>query len=290
MLRSLFSGLIACTLAPLAIAQETIPEPCLAAMETSEQFLEARWMPCYEAAEPQTGIWYLAVINLGTAAFQDGDYETAASFYTLSNPETGTVKSDVMLHANRAYVFHKVGDSEAALVDAAYAWGLVKSGSFGMGNQKLPEGADFYVLTLILEALYSGSSASFQDALETYQALEPTDVYDRANRAAILSEVGFLDEAIIDSAKVLEELFDDAGVLNNHCDMLVRANRALEALQFCEKSVTLDPNQGFSHHSLSTALAKLGRCSEADISFQTAVGLTPSAAFVDEGVACEAGE
>lgn len=266
---------------------ETIPEVCIEAAQSEDQN-PARWKPCFDVAEPQSLPWMLAVINLGTAAFWEDDFETAASYYRLSVSETQAFDSDVILHANRASVFGRTGDLELAKRDSEIAWTYVKESRYDMGGQALNEEGQFYVLTLVLQPMLESGADGFEDARLFYKQLGTRDIYDRANRAAVLSNVGDLEGAILESEAVMRLGLDDPGIYNNHCDMLTRVGRPAEALPFCETAIAESVDSAPTYHTLAITLAGLGRCDEAESALETARKLEPSVVKYNEPLECSA--
>lgn len=215
MFRLLFVIAISTLLLAKALGQDSqaIPEACLEAAENEVEG-PGRWKPCFDAAEPQSLPWLLSVINLGTAAIWEDDFETAAYYYRLTISDERTYDSDVILHANRGMVFHRTGDLDLAKRDVEIAWTYVKNGEYGIGDQELELEGRFYVLSLILQPMQETGAEGFGDALAFYKAIETEDVLDRANRAAVLSNVGDIEAAILESAAVIELGLDDSGVYN----------------------------------------------------------------------------
>ena len=272
--------------AQLTHAQNAVPDECLKAVEQPSAD-SSLWKLCWEIAEPQSNPWYLATINLGTAALYEDDFEEAAKYYLLTVVPETRIDSDVVLHAHRASVFRRTGNLAKANYDAERAWDFVKNGKFGLGERGLSDSDQFYVLLHVLEALKVTDSLDFDAALKHFKALTISDVYDQANRVAVLSDVGDIEAAILESAVVLLALPNEPAVLNNHCDMLTRAGRGAEGLPFCEKAVAQNPDIAAIQHSLAMAMAAVGRCDEARAAMTKGATMQPSAVIFQEALSCE---
>lgn len=290
MVRFIFALIASVSLCGAASGQENepIPESCLEAIQNEAEG-PGRWKACFDVAEPQSNLWLLSVINLGTAAFWEEDFETAAHYYRLSVTDETTLLSDVVLHAHRGMVFHRTGDFQLAKQDVQIAWTHVKNGKYGMGNKALEQDGQFYVLSLILQPMKETGAENFEEALGFYKAMTTETIFDRANRAAVLSNVGDIEAAIIESQAVIDLGFDDPGVYNNHCDMLTRAGRPAEALPFCEMAIAARDDFAPIYHTLAITLAGVGRCDEAETALETARKLEPSVVIYNDPLECSAG-
>ncbi len=93
------------------------------------------------------------------------------------------------------------------------------------------------------------------------------DVQDwslRADRAGTLETLGDLAGALVESKQVVDHQPDNPVFLNNHCYILVRMNRALEALPYCERAVASAPTIPEARHSYASVLAAVGQCEAAE--------------------------
>ena len=75
--------------------------------------------------------------------------------------------------------------------------------------------------------------------------------------------LGELEEALTFSEQAIHARPDHGLVANNHCYLLVRLQRATEALPYCERALLLMPSSSAVRHSMATVLGALGRCAEA---------------------------
>ena len=265
-----------------------IPESCEAAIAGQGDDL-LRWKSCFEDAEPNSGPWFLAAMNLGTEAFYRNDHETAASYYRQTMTERFKTFSDIILHANRAATFETTGDTAFAEKDAMAAWRLFQRGETLMPGVPLDDGIKGYVLVNILEPLQQADPDAFETAKAAYLALPLEDLQDRANRAALLQNIGELDAAIEESETLLVALPDNAQVLNNHCYMLHEAGRDEEAETYCRQALEIMPDAAPIKHSLASVLAGLGQCEQAETLRLEAKAASPSTAAYDEKLACTPG-
>ncbi|MAN44971.1 MAG: hypothetical protein GYB49_00865 [Alphaproteobacteria bacterium] len=241
---------------------------------------------CFEAAEPKSGAWLLAAMNLGSQAFWNDDFETAAYYYDLSTPDGMNTFSDIILHANRSKVFLELGRTEDALRDANMVWQLAQENKADPMGTPLSDEAKFYALMLIIETFYVTSAPELELSLKTFMDITPSNEMDMMNLAAVLAEVERYDDAYKYSSELLKMAPENATALNNHCHLLTSMQRAKEALPLCEKAITYAPGIAAFHHSHAMALGALGKCTEANISLQKAHSLEPSAALYKESVEC----
>jgi Flp pilus assembly protein TadD len=75
-------------------------------------------------------------------------------------------------------------------------------------------------------------------------------------------------------------------VLNNHCYILYSADRAVDALPFCERAVIAAPDAPEVRHSLASVYAALGRCEEAEGALGEARRLDPATVEYQRAIAC----
>ena len=158
-----------------------------------------------------------------------------------------------------------------------------------MPGVPLDDGIKGYVLVNILEPLQQADPDAFETAKAAYLALPLEDLQDRANRAALLQNIGELDAAIEESETLLVALPDNAQVLNNHCYMLHEAGRDEEAETYCRQALEIMPDAAPIKHSLASVLAGLGQCEQAETLRLEAKAASPSTAAYDEKLACTPG-
>ncbi len=230
------------------------------------------------------------MINLGTAAFIQDDHETAAYYYLLSRSGGMNISSDITLHAHRSAVFYRTGHMDYAVSDGEQAWNMIEAGETMIPGIEMDNEIRFYVLSNILESLYAGESEAFDPAFRMYANLPVNDLQDRANRAAVLSNIGRLDLAIEESALLLEDMPGNPQIENNHCYMLHQAGRDEEALEYCLSALEKSPDAPHIMHSLATVFAALGRCGEADMLMEEARAISPSVALYHEPLECAPAE
>ncbi|WP_300377004.1 hypothetical protein [Henriciella sp.] len=271
--------------APQGVTQEDVPESCKAAIAGESENMQ-RWKPCFEDAEPNSGPWFLAAVNLGSDAFYRNDHETAAYYYKLTSTERLNTVSDILLHTNRAATFNKTGDTKLASQDALIVWRLYKAGETRMPGTPLSDQLKFYVLMNVLEPLQKADPAAFEEAKTLFVVLPASDVYHRANKAAALSNVGETEAALAESYILIEEMPKNAQILNNHCYMLHETGRNEEAEPFCRRALGVEPEASHIKHSLASVLAGLGRCEEAESLRIEAEMASPSTALYSEPLVC----
>lgn len=269
--------------------KEAIPTAC----EGVVQQVSKDWLGCYEAAEPESFVWLLASMNLGTEAFYNGDHETAAQYYRNTIIEGKSVGSDIVFHANRGSTFFRTGDHELAKLDVDRAWQLIEDDHFGdpeAPGVDVPDPLKFYVLSRILEPLHTVSPDVSKPALDLFMQLDPGDLQNQANRAAVLHDVGQTELALVESAAVLSTMPDDPQLQNNHCVMLNSAGRSEEALTYCQNAVLAVPEIAAVHNSIAEVYAKLGRCDQAEVEQKIAHKLEPSTARYENSIECIAAD
>lgn len=272
-------------LAEQAAGAEDIPDACR--YDSDDQI---DYQACFDAAEPNSVIWMLAAINLGSEAFWNDDVETAAHYYDLSTPDDQQIISDIILHANRADVFRRVGRPDDSLNDARFAWQMVQEGRYDLKGNPLDDEAKLYVLQLIVQTFDEAAAPERDAVVRAYLDTPVRTETDLANKVAVLTEIGRYDEALPLSGELVASLPEHFGVLNNHCYLLTLMGRAPEGLPYCQKAVALAPDVASLQHSLALALAAAGRCEEAGAALAKAHALEPSVVKYAEPVACTAPE
>jgi Flp pilus assembly protein TadD len=235
----------------------------------------------------------LSLINLGTQAFARDDFAEAVRLYDEARPPRGSsLYSDVYFHAYRGTAYSQVGRSDDALWDARAALAMLRNSETVPPESQVRNAASAVdldmIYALIVPLLKTGGDPEFESARAAYLALPAADWYAYANRAAVLEQIGELSSALTMNEQALLMQPDHPAVLNNHCYILTRANRAEEALPFCERAVRSAPGIGAVHHSLAAALALLGRCNSAEQALAEARRLDPATVEYREPLVCTA--
>ena len=256
-----------------------------------QQPAQIDWQACFDAS-PADAQWRpLALINLATDAFLRQDYQQAQRLYDEAIPPRSRLLSDVTFHTFRGATYRHVGRQDEARADADIAWRMLHF------DPTLPIPRDIYmpaglsaedIYVYLLPIWQSGDTARFETALAEFRALPAVDWISFANRAAALEQVGDLAGSLEMSSRALALAPDHPNILNNHCYILHRANRSVEALPYCERAVSLAPESAAARDPLSDVLATLGRCEEADREIALARRLDPSSPNYREPIACAA--
>ncbi|WP_395945714.1 hypothetical protein [Brevundimonas sp.] len=232
----------------------------------------------------------LALINLASQAYLEGDYSRAVTLYDEAIPPGQTVTSDVVFHTFRADTYHHVGRTEEARADAALAWRILQGEISPSGDpaDDLPvtDQLRFEVLIRILPILKDGDPAAFTAARTLFMGLPAEDGIALTNRAGLLARLGDYPAAIADSERALALTPDEPGLKNNHCYTLFQAGRAAEGLPYCEAAVAALPAIAPIRHSYAEVLAALGRCDEADAQMAEARRLDPSGVAYARSLTC----
>jgi tetratricopeptide (TPR) repeat protein len=284
----IFVGVLA--LAPMAHAWQSDNEPMPPACRQNARGV-VDYAACAAAAEEGSALWRLSQINLGTLAFRDQDYTTAAQHYDAADPPGGDrLYSDASYHAFRAAVLAHVGRNEEAAEEARISIAVMD------GDDSIPEYARErftpetvdveQVYVAILPILKRADSPSYARILAAYRAVPVDGWISWANRAAVFDELGAHDEALAASVQALSFQPDHPALLNNHCYILTNAGRAREGLAYCERAVSTAPDIGAFRHSYAVALAGAGECVRAREELERASLLDPSAAAYREPIAC----
>ena len=268
-------------------AQEVpTPPACRGAFETID------WQACADASGQGTPGYALAMINLGTQAYLQGDYTAALRYYDKAQTPGRMVFSDIIFHTFRGDSYQHAGREAEAQADARVAWlMLIDDPSVGgdpRDRRPVDDTLRFDVLIRILPILKDGDAATFASARAMFIALPAEDWASLSNRAATLEQLGEYDAALIDSKRAVDLQPDDAGSLNNHCYILSQAGRPEQSLPYCERAVALAPQVAPIRHSYAAALAALGQCAQADRQLAEARRLDPGAALYREALACTA--
>ncbi|MGV9008337.1 hypothetical protein [Brevundimonas sp.] len=265
-------------------AQEApVPPACVGATFVS-------WAACAQAATEGTPAYSLAMINLGTEAYVQGDLAAALRYYDKGEMPGQSMTSDLLFHTFRGDARRYGGRMDEARVDALIAWAFL-SGRPPEGTPPdlvMPLNGElrFAVLSTILPILKEGDAEVFAQARQMYLALPAEDWLTLSQRAGALSSLGEHQEAAIASKAALALRPTDPLTQNNHCYTLVMAGRAAEGIGFCESAVSALPEMAPVRQSYATALAALGQCAEAEIQMAEARRLEPGGALYREPINC----
>lgn len=264
------------------VNEAPVPPACVGATFVS-------WGACAEAAVEGTPVHSLAMINLGTEAYLEGDLAKALRYYDRSDLPGQTMTSDVIFHTLRGDARRYGGRMDEARTDARIAWGFL-SGNPPQGTpadamRPVDDGLRSMILSLILPIL-RGDPDIFAHAKTMYLALPAEDWTSLSQRAAVLSSLGEHHGAVAASKRALDLQPDDPMSQNNHCYTLTEAGQARQGVAYCERAVTAAPEIAPVRHSYATALAALGRCAEAETQMEQARRLEPGAALYREPMSC----
>lgn len=248
------------------------------------------YVACANAAAPGSQPYITALINLGTQAVFRREYAAAVQLYDAAVPPGKQIFSDAAFHAFRGDAYFHVGrraeafnDAHVAaliLLDRPDAPAEIRTRPDRYGWDK--EMAFVAILPLLKEA----RDSLFDPALKAYQALPEDGWQSLAMRAAVSEKVGDIGAAVGLSNRVISLQPANPVVLNNHCYILTRANRAMDALAFCRKALEAGPGEAGFHHSYAAALAGAGMCIESRQSLSEARRLDPVSATYKEEIAC----
>lgn len=266
-----------------AQAQEPPPPACIGATFVS-------WQACAEAAREGTAAWSLAMINLGTEAYLNGDLAAALVHYDKARLDGQEMTSDVLFHTFRADTLRYAGRMDEARADARIAWGFLD----GRPPAELP--ADLArpvdnelrgpILSILLPIMKEDDAGAFRRARDQYLALPATDWVTLSQRSGVLTSLGEHEGAVTASKAALDLRPQDPLSQNNHCYALAEAGRAAEALPYCESAVAGLPELAPVRHSLATVLAKLGRCADAEAQLVIARRMEPGSSLYREQLTC----
>jgi Flp pilus assembly protein TadD len=279
--------------APAALAQTQDQPPPQCRYNSAGQ---VDYAACAAAAAPGTPWRILSLINLGTQAVMRGDYAAAVRYYDEAQPTNGdTFYSDPSYHAYHAYrasALQQVGRADEALVEARRSLDVLNN------DASLPEDvrrrfgqftADRELLyTLLLPVLHAGNAPETEALRREYVSMPARDWVSWANRAGVLEQVGDLAGALAASEQAMRLEPNQPAVLNNHCYILTRAERAAEGLPYCERAVVGAPDVASVRHSLAVALAQLGRCEDAQAALAEARRLDPVSVEYAQPIVCAA--
>lgn len=250
------------------------------------------WAACAEALPEGSPQQRLARLNQASEAYLARDYGAAERLYDAAAGEE-TVWSDVWLHAFRGDTYQQVGRDKDAVADARTAWLILSDDPAWEAARRMSGPVDEdgrrYLLSLILPILKKGRDPVFDEAFAAFRALPVKDVEGHATLALVLEQLGDFNGALEASLVAVKAEPANAGYLNNHCYILVRAGRPAEGLPYCEKAVQGAPDIAPIRHSLAAALAGAGRCAEAEAALAEARRLDPATVLYQQPIACTAG-
>lgn len=248
------------------------------------------WTACAQAATEGTPAYGLAMINLGTEAYVQGNLSGALDYYDKGELPGQSMTSDVMFHTFRGDARRYGGRMAEAQADANIVWGFL-SGRPPAGTpaeliQPLDDSMRTMVLSIILPILKDGDPQAFRLARAMYMALPAEDWLALSQRAGTLSSLGEHEAAVAASKKALDLQPMDPLTQNNHCYTLATAGRAAEGISYCESAVSALPEIAPVRQSYATALAALGRCDDAEVQILEARRLEPGGALYREPINC----
>ena len=268
---------------PPQVVEAPVPPACI-----GETFVS--WSACAQAAAEGTPVYSLAMMNLGTEAYVQGNLPGALNYYDKSELPGHSITSDAVFHAFRGDARRYGGRMTEAQADAIIAWGFL-SGKPPAGTpaemvQPLDDSLRTMVLSIILPILKDGDPQAFALARAMYMALPAEDWLALSQRAGTLASLGEYEAAVGASKRALDLQPNDPLTQNNHCYTLATAGRAAEGLAYCESAVAALPEMAPVRQSYATALAALGRCADAEIQILEARRLEPAGALYREPLNC----
>jgi len=265
-----------------AFAQESAPAVC-----RPDSRGEVDFRACAAVAAPGSGARALALINLGTEAFLDGNYAEAVRLYDDAVPPGKEIKSDVRFHAYRGSAYQHVGRTAEAYKDAQFALSILNGTANAPPEFTVPKERQPTIYELILPILKANRDPGLSSALSAYSVLPAQTWIDWANRAAVLEQTDALPAAVKANLEALKLAPTHPAVLNNHCYILTRSGDAKSALPYCQKALEAAPDQAAVHHSYASALAGAGQCAQANTELDAARRLDPSSATYKKPLTCK---
>lgn len=249
------------------------------------------WAACADALPDGSPQQRLARLNQASEAYLARDYGAAERLYDAAAGEE-ILYSDVWLHAFRGDTYQQVGRDKEAVADARTAWLILSDDPSGDVMRRMSGPVDEdgrrFLLSLILPILKKGRDPAFEAAFASFRALPVKDVDGYATLALVLEQLGDFNGALEASLVAVKAEPTNAGYLNNHCYILVRAGRPAEGLPYCEKAVQGAPDIAPVRHSLAAALAGAGRCAEAEAALAEARRLDPATVLYRQPIVCTA--
>ncbi|MDZ4113305.1 MAG: hypothetical protein U1E18_27445, partial [Brevundimonas sp.] len=250
------------------------------------------WEACADALPQGSPQQRLARLNQATEAYLNRDYGAAERLYDEATAGDQLVHSDVWMHTFRADTYQQVGRDKDAVADARVAWLILSDDPAWEALRRMTGPVDEegrrFVLSLVLPILKKNRDPLFEEAFAAFRALPVKDVDGHATLALVLEQLGDFEGALAASLVAVKAEPTNAGYLNNHCYILVRAGRPAEGLPFCEKAVQGAPDIAPIRHSLAAALAGAGRCEEAGAALAEARRLDPATVLYQQPIPCAA--
>ncbi len=278
----------------LALTLATAPTPQVTEVQPPPACRTTDYQACADATAPGSPAHSWAMINLGTQAYLSRNFAEAVRLYDAAPMPGQTVSSDAHFHAFRGDAYRHVGRDKEALEDARMAWRLLSEDptlpAETRGRYPVADEPRSLILTLILPLLKAGNDPAFEPALAAFHRIPVTDWVGHSQRASVLKNLGDIDGALDNNARAMAGSPDHPGLLNNQCYYLMLADRSPEAIGFCQRAVEREPDEATFHHSYATALARVGRCAEAEAEITTARRLDPSAVSYREPLVCPAAD
>jgi len=273
---------------PDTAATQEIPPPACRADAQGVMDYQA----CADATPKGSAGHAFALINLATQAYLDHDFPTALRLYDEAAPAGQTITSDVLFHTFRGDTFRHAGRMAESQADARRAWLMLIDDPSVAGDprdrRELTDDQRLFVLGILLPILKDGDGAIFERARAMFMTLPATDWPQISNRATTLEALGDYEAAVAESKRAVDMQPDDAGLLNNHCYILVEAGHAAQALPFCERAIALQPAEAAFRHSYASTLAGLGQCVQAEVQLAEARRLDPSSVLYRQPLTCTA--
>ncbi|HYD87235.1 MAG TPA: hypothetical protein VEA80_07160 [Vitreimonas sp.] len=249
------------------------------------------YQACLDAARDGSPWQMLSLINLGTQAYNNADFPRAAAYYDRAQPrDGGMMYSDPLYHANYAATLYQVGRSADALVQARMALAVLHNAPEVPEAVRNSVGAHpvdrDLVYAGILPVLHAGNDPQAETAMAEYLALPAQDWVSWANRAAVMLEIGDYPAALRANERALQMEAAHPAVQNNQCYILVKLERAGDALAYCERARAGAPDVAAVRHSVASAYAALGRCADAEREMSEARRLDAVSPEYREAMAC----
>lgn len=271
----------------LTAAPQDIPPAC-----NPPEGVAPDWKACVDALPEGSPDQRFFRMRMATDAYFARDYGTAARVFDQVGG-LDDFASDAV-YAFRADTYQQVGRDKEATADARAAWLIMSAPRPAFDGpppaaEAVNEETRRFLLTLILPILKKGRDPAFEPAFAAFRALPVKDVEGHASLALVLEQLGDFDGALAASLVTIKAEPTNAGYLNNHCYILVRAGRPGEGLPYCEKAVQGAPDIAPVRHSLATALAGVGRCDEAEAALTEARRLDPATVLYRQPLSCAAG-
>jgi|GEM_PF-1140174 len=273
--------------APYAAAQDDAPPPQCRYNAAGQVDYQA----CLDAAPDGSPWQMLSLINLGTDAYNNADFPRAVAFYDRAQPrDGGLMYSDPLYHANYAATLQQVGRSEDALVQARMALAVLQNAPDVPEAVRTSVGAHpvdrDLVYAGILPVLHANDDPQTEAAMAAFIALPAQDWVSWANRAAVMLEIGDYPTALQANERALRMESAHPAVQNNQCYILVKLERANDALPYCERARAAAPEVAAVRHSVASAYAALGRCADAESEMAQARRLDSVSPEYREPLAC----